>query len=129
MSDEFLAARILSLRCGREQLYKILRLGRGLRPGFGRSGQKKLLQLFLAASQGRLIGLKFMQTLTADLRRFLCRHTAVLVEVDRIICHGIHPFLLFVRALPDSIHASIRLPVCAGMLLSHDADFLNGTDA
>ncbi len=38
MRDELLAARILGLQCGGEELYKILRLGRGLRPGLRRSG-------------------------------------------------------------------------------------------
>ena len=91
MRDELLAARILSLGCGGEELYEILRLGRGLRPGLRRSGQEKLLELFLATLQGRLIGLKLMQALTPNVCRFLSGHAAVLVEVDRVVRHRLIP--------------------------------------
>ncbi len=50
MSDELFVARILSLQCGGEELYEILRLGSGLRPSLRRSGQEKFLELFLATS-------------------------------------------------------------------------------
>ena len=103
--DELLAARILSLRCGSEELYEILRLGRGLRPGFCRSGQEKFLELFLATSQGRLIGLKLMQALTANICRFLSGHAAVLVEIDRLVRHGLITFLRIAASTPiiDSV--------------------------
>ncbi len=89
MGDELLAARILCLRCGGEELYEILRLGCGLRPGLRRSGEEKILELFLAASQGHLIGLKLMEALTAIFCRFLSGHAAVLVEVDQVVRHGL----------------------------------------
>ncbi len=60
MRDELLAARILSLRRGSEELYKILRFGRGLRPGLRRRGQEKSLELFVATPQRCLICLKLM---------------------------------------------------------------------
>ena len=100
MRDELLAARILSLRCGGEELYKILRLGRGLRPGLRRSGQEKFLELFLATSQGRLIGLKLMEALAANFCRFLSGHAAVLVEVNRVVRHGLIPYLLVAVSAP-----------------------------
>ena len=56
------------------------------------SSQEKFLELFLATSQGRLIGLKRMEALTANFRRFLIGHAAVLVEVDRVVLHGLISF-------------------------------------
>ena len=94
LRDEFLAARILSLRRVGEELYEVLRLGGGLRPGLCRSDQKKSFELFLATSQGRLIGLKLMAVPTPNVCRFLSGHAAVLVEVDRAVRHGLIPCLL-----------------------------------
>src|SRR5713101_6912121 len=45
------------------------------------------LEFFLAAPQGRLIGLHLVET-AADLRRFLCGHAAMLVEVDWGVGHN-----------------------------------------
>ena len=63
--DEFFAARILCLRCGCEELNEVLRLGCGFQPSLSRISQKKFLQLFLLMSQGCLIGLKILKSLTA----------------------------------------------------------------
>jgi hypothetical protein len=93
MSDELFVARILSLRCDGEELYEILRLGSGLRPSLRRSGQEKFLELILATSQGRLISLKLMEALTANICRYLTCHASVLVQVDWFVRHGLMPFL------------------------------------
>jgi len=99
MRDELLAPGILGLRRRGEKLYEILRLGRGLGPGFRRGCQKKPLQLFLASSQGRLIGLKLVQALAAHFGRLLGGHAAALVEVDRVVGHGLLPFVELARRL------------------------------
>ena len=91
MRDELLVARILSLQCGGEELYKILRLGRGLWPGLRRSGQEKFLELFLMMSQGRLIGPNLVEA-PPNFGRFLRRHAAALVEGDRVVRQGLVPF-------------------------------------
>jgi hypothetical protein len=62
------------------------------RPGLRRGGQDKLLELILATSQGRLIGLKLTESLTANFRRVLSGPVAVLVEVDQVVRHGIMSF-------------------------------------
>ena len=61
--DERLAARIPSPRRGGEELYEILRLGRGLRPGLRRSGHEKLLELFLAILQEYMLARRPMRLL------------------------------------------------------------------
>jgi hypothetical protein len=48
-------------------------------------------EFFLAALQRRLIGLDRVKT-TADFRRFLCCHTAMLVKFYRIVSHSRFPF-------------------------------------
>ena len=45
------------------------------------------LEFFLAPPQSCLIGLHFVET-PADLRRFLCGHAAILVEVDWVVGHN-----------------------------------------
>ena len=45
------------------------------------------LEFFLAPPQGCMIGLHFVET-PADLRRFLCGHAAILVEVDWVVGHN-----------------------------------------
>lgn len=111
MRDELLAARILSLQRGGEQLYEILRLGRRLRPVLRRRGQEKLLELFLAALQGGPLGLKLVEALTADFCRFLSGHSAVLVELDRVVRHRFMPFF---RSLLVADSAPITRGVAAG---------------
>src|SRR5260370_26087769 len=49
------------------------------------------LEFFLAAPQGRLIGLHIVET-PADFRRFLCGHAAILVEVGWVVGHNHLPF-------------------------------------
>src|SRR3546814_533214 len=87
MGDKLFAARILALRRIGEELYEVLRLGRGLRPALRRGCEEQLLEFLLAEPQGSLIGLELMEALAADLGRLLGRHAPVLVEIDRIVRH------------------------------------------
>ena len=93
MLYEFLASWILSAGCLGVKLYKILRLGGGLGPSLRRRRKQKLFEFFLATPQSSLIGVKLLETLTANFCRFLSGHASALVEVDRVVCHGLEPFV------------------------------------
>ena len=87
--DEFLAPRVLGLRCVGEELNEILCLGSRFRPGLSRCGQEKFLKLFLATSQSRLITLEFMQPLAANFSGFHGSGIVALIKVDRVVGHGL----------------------------------------
>ena len=62
-------------------------------------------EFFLAALQRLLIGPDCVET-AADFRRFLCCHTAMFVEFNRIVSHDRLPFPA--RAVPISRSAAIE---------------------
>jgi hypothetical protein len=89
--DEPLAARVLSLGGGGEQLEKVPRARSRFGARRGGSRIEKILQFCLATSQRRLVNLNIVK-LAADLSISLSGYATVPVKIDRLVRHDLGAF-------------------------------------